>query len=236
MAKTNWLKLWIAAAALAAVPALAQTYSEGFTFLKAVRERDGATAERVLANPTRPRSTLAIPRPGRARCTYWCAAAISTWLAFMLGRGARPDIQSNDGTTPLTLAAQLGWIDGAHTLLARRANPNLGNRRGETPLIFAVQRRDLAMVRLLLSQRADPNQTDHVAGNSPIDYARQDNRAAAILRGASSGTTDQSRPPSPGSSVPASLSAARRAKRKVSALRRAGASGRQGAARTTSAS
>ena len=38
------------------------------------------------------------------------------------------------------------------------------------------------MVRLLLAQRADPNQTDNVAGNSAIDYARQDNRAAQILR------------------------------------------------------
>ena len=37
-------------------------------------------------------------------------------------------------------------------------------------------------VRLLLSQRANPNQTDNLAGNSAIDYARQDPRAAAILR------------------------------------------------------
>jgi len=105
-----------------------------------------------------------------------------TWLGFMLARGARPDLPSNDGTTPLVLAAQLGWYDGAEQLLGRGANPNLGNRSGVTPLIVAVQRRDLQMVRLLLSQRADPNQTDNVSGNSPIDYARQDNRAQAILR------------------------------------------------------
>ena len=40
----------------------------------------------------------------------------------------------------------------------------------------------MPMVRLLLRNRANPNQTDHVSGNSAIDYARQDNRATAILR------------------------------------------------------
>ena len=40
----------------------------------------------------------------------------------------------------------------------------------------------MPMVRLLMQQGANPNQTDHVAGNSAIDYARQDNRATAILR------------------------------------------------------
>ena len=95
------------------------------------------------------------------------------------------------------------------------------------------------MVRLLLSQRADPNQTDNVAGNSAIDYARQDTRAAAILReleqprrGAACRRRRptelaQSSPARPGSRSPASRRAARRAKRRVSALRRAAASGRQ---------
>ena len=80
------------------------------------------------------------------------------------------------------MAAQLGWLDGAEVLLNRGASVNLANNRGETALIYAVQRRDMPMVRLLLRHRADPNQTDHVAGNSAIDYARQDNRATAILR------------------------------------------------------
>ncbi|MGZ8360111.1 MAG: ankyrin repeat domain-containing protein [Allosphingosinicella sp.] len=104
-----------------------------------------------------------------------------TWLSFLLGRGARPDLQNNDGTTPLNMAAQLGWYEGAELLLSQRANANLGNSRGETPLIFAVQRRDLAMVRLLRTHGADPNQSDNVAGYSAIDYARQDRRAASIL-------------------------------------------------------
>jgi ankyrin repeat protein len=182
MRSTKWLNLAFAAAALVAVPVAAQTFSDGYTFLKAVRERDGNTAERILANPSSTAVNFRDQGSGETALHILVRGRDANWLGFMLARGARPDAQSNDGTTALILAAQLGWYDGAQQLLARRANPNLGNSRGETPLIFAVQRRDVQMVRLLLSQRADPNQTDNVSGNSPIDYARQDNRAQAILR------------------------------------------------------
>lgn len=182
MRSTKWLNLIFAVAALVAVPVAAQTFSEGYNFLKAVRERDGNAAERILANPSSTAVNYRDQGSGETALHILVRGRDVNWLAFMLGRGARVDSQSNDGTTPLILAAQLGWYDGAEQLLARRANPNLGNSRGETPLIFAVQRRDVQMVRLLLSQRANPNQTDNVSGNSAIDYARQDNRAAAILR------------------------------------------------------
>jgi uncharacterized protein len=184
MNRTNWLALGAAIAATVATPLLAQSmgYSESFTFLKAVRERDGATAERILANPSSTAINARESSTGEGALHIVTRGRDLNWLAFMLARGARPDVQSNDGTTPLILAAQIGWRDGAEQLLSRRANPNLGNGRGETPLIFAVQRRDLQMVRLLISRRADPNQTDGVAGYSALDYARQDARSGPILR------------------------------------------------------
>jgi ankyrin repeat protein len=182
MARTNRLLLLAALAASIAVPVAAQSYSEGYTFLKAVRERDGNTADRILSNPSSTAVNVRDPGTGETALHILVRGRDSGWLGYMLGRGARPDTGDREGNTPLILCAQLGWLDGAEILLARRANPNLGNSRGETPLIFAVLRRDMPMVRLLMQHRADPNQTDHVSGNSPIDYARQDNRAAAILR------------------------------------------------------
>jgi ankyrin repeat protein len=182
MARTNRLLLLVALAACIAVPVAAQNYSEGYTFLKAVRERDGATAERILSNPSSTALNIRDPGTGESALHILVRGRDAGWLGFMLGRGARPDTTDREGNTPLILAAQLGWLDGAQILLDRRANPNLGNSRGETALIFAVQRRDMPMVRLLMQNRADPNQTDHIAGNSAIDYARQDSRAAAILR------------------------------------------------------
>ena len=178
--------------ALIATPIAAQSFSDGFTFLKAVRERDGATAERILANPSTTAINYRDPSTGEGALHILVRGRDLTWLAFMLSRGARPDTQSNDGNTPLILAAQIGWTEGASQLLARRANPNIGNRSGETPLIVAVHRRDLQMVRLLLGQSANPNQTDNLSGNSAIDDARQDPRAAPILR-----ELEQSRAPRP---------------------------------------
>ena len=170
-----------AAAALLAVPAAAQTYSESYNFLKGVRERDAAAVQAIAARPN-PAVLNARDGSGEGALHILVRGRDLTWLSFLIARGARPDLQDNQGNTPLSLAAQLGWVEGAERLLARGANPNLANNRGETPLIFAVQRRDLSMVRVLMRGRADPNQTDNVAGYSALDYARQDSRAAAILR------------------------------------------------------
>jgi ankyrin repeat protein len=170
-------------ALLLAVPASGQqTFSDSFTFLKAVRERDGDKVTNLVSEPgsvvinTRDRSN------GEGALHIVVRGRDLTWLAFLLGKGARPDLQTNRGDTPLTLAAQIGWLEGVEQLLAKRASVDLPNGRGETALILATQRRDLPLVRLLLSRRADPKRTDNVAGMSAIDYAKQDPRAGAVLK------------------------------------------------------
>lgn len=174
--------LSIVALGLAAAPAPAQNFSDGYTFLKAVRERDGEKAQVLLAQPgsivvnTRDRST------GEAPIHIVTRGRDLAWLGFLLGKGARPDLQDNAGNTPLHLAAQLGWTEGAELLLGRRASVDMTNRLGETPLIRAVQQRDVAMVRLLLARGADPTRPDSATGYSAIDYARRDSRAANILK------------------------------------------------------
>jgi ankyrin repeat protein len=159
-----------------------QNFSDSFTFLKAVRERDGAKVTDLVSQPgsvvinTRDRGS------GEGALHIVVRGRDLSWLAFLLGKGARPDIQTNRGDTPLTLAAQIGWFEGVEQLLSRRAGVDLPNGRGETALILATQRRDVPLVRLLLGRGADPKRTDNVAGMSAIDYARQDPRAAAVLK------------------------------------------------------
>ena len=182
MRRTNLFAPVALAVALLAVPALAQSYSDGFNFLKGVRERDVNTVNALVERPNSAILNYRETSSGEGALHILVRGRDLEWLRFLLSRGARADMQMNDGTTPLIMAAQLGWREGAEQLLARGADPNLGNQAGMTPLMFAVQRLDLGMVRLLLSQRADPNQTDNVSGYSAIDYARQDRRAAAILR------------------------------------------------------
>ena len=162
-------------------PAPAQQYSDSYNFLKSVKERDGPKATGLISAPG---TTIINARgaSGEGALHMLVRDRDSEWLSFMLGKGARPDLQNDDGETPLSLAAQIGWIEGAQMLLDHRAMVDLANRRGETPLILAVRNRDVPMVRLLLAYRANPRKTDTIAGYSAIDYAKQDPRAAPILR------------------------------------------------------
>ena len=179
----NTMGCLLALAMLAtAAPAAAQNYSDGYTFLKAVKERDGTKVTGLVSQP----GSIAINTRDRAggdgALHYVVRDRDLTWLSFLLGKGARADIQNQQGNTPLILAAQLGWLEGAELLLGRNASVDLPNSRGETPLIFAVQRGHLAMVRLLMAEGANPKRTDSVAGYSAIDYATRDGRNPAILK------------------------------------------------------
>ena len=170
------------ALAMAAAPATGQSYSDAYNFLKAVKERDGDKVTQLIAQPGSIVVNTRDKTNGETALHYVVRDRDYQWLSFLLGKNARPDVQNQQGNTPLSLAAQLGWVEGADLLLRQRASIDLANARGETPLILAVQRRDLAMVRLLMSRGANPKKTDNVAGYSALDYATRDGRVDAILK------------------------------------------------------
>ena len=171
----------IALAALA-VPAGAQEFSNGYTFIKAVKERDGAKVDTLLRAPGSTVNSAKEQGSGNGALHIVTLDRDLNWVGYLIGKGVKVDSRNNQGNTALALAAQLGWVEGAQLLLQRSAGVNAANNRGETPLIMAVQKRDVPMVRLLLSRGADPKHTDSVAGYSAIDYARRDGRAAAIVK------------------------------------------------------
>lgn len=161
-------------------PASAQ-FSDSYNFLKAVKERDGEEATKFLSRPgsvivnTRDLST------GQTGLHIVIERRDNIWLAFLLQKGANPNIADKEGMTPLHLATQLRFVDGVRTLLAKNAQVNETNKQGENALILAVHLRDVELVRLLLANGADPDRTDTLAGKSARDYAAQDRRTAAIL-------------------------------------------------------
>ena len=173
--------LFIAALTIA-VPAAAQ-FSDSFNFLKAVKERKGEDAERFINEPgsgaviinTQDDST------GETALHIVTKRRDSEWLGYLLGKGARPNLADKNGVTPLMLAVQLGWVDGADLLVRLKADVDAANKSGETALIRAVQLRKPEMVRLLMKAGANPDKQDNVAGYSARDYAAQDGRASAIL-------------------------------------------------------
>ncbi len=104
-----------------------------------------------------------------------------TYMRYLLGHGARPDLAANDGRTPMMVAVEKRFPEGVETLIANGANVNQINSKGETALMRAVQMQDVAMVRLLISNGADPRKRDNLAGMSSRDYAERDARIPGML-------------------------------------------------------
>ncbi|WP_294394044.1 ankyrin repeat domain-containing protein [uncultured Sphingomonas sp.] len=176
-------KLLAVALALAPVmPAVAQ-FSDGYNFIKAVRDGDGAKTMEYLNKPGNPAINARDPSTGEGVLHIVAKRHDQTWLNFMLSKGADPNARDRDGNTPLMAATQLGDGDAVRVLLENAAKPNIANSRGETPLIAAVQQRNYPIMRLLMSAGANPELADTIAGKSARDYASEDRRGgAATLR------------------------------------------------------
>ena len=162
-------------------PALAQGFSDSYNFLKAVKERDGEEATKFL---NKPGSTIVNTRDlstGETGLHIVTARRDTTWLGFLLQKGANPNVRDKKGVTPLMLATQIRFVDGVRALLAKNAKIDETNNQGETALIRAVQLRDTELTRLLLAKGANPDRTDTLAGLSARDYAARDRRASAVL-------------------------------------------------------
>ena len=162
-----------------AVPATAQ-YSDGYNFLKAVRDRDGAEATQLLNEPG---STVIHSRDrtsGETALHIAVARRDDLWTKFMLERGASPNVADKNGVTPLSIAAGLGFIEGVERLVKAGARIDGGNAAGETPLIAAVHKRDLPMIRLLLKHGANADKADN-SGRTARDYATLMGSSAGVL-------------------------------------------------------
>lgn len=168
-----------AAALLVPTPALAQ-FSDGYEFLKAVKEKDGDTVTNAVSEPG---STLINTRDissGETALHIVTARRDVTWIKFLTLKGANPNIRDNRGVTPLVLAARLGFVDGVEALIKAGARVEESNSTGETPLIFAVHNRNAELVRVLLDAGANPDRADN-SGRSARDYAKLDGARSQVL-------------------------------------------------------
>lgn len=176
----NWLSGQVIARAVAAaavgavvlapaLPASAQMFSEGFQFLKAVKDRDGDAATDMLNKPGTQIVNSRDLTSGDTGLHISVQRMDGLWVRFLLQRGADPNIRNKRGVTPLQLATSLGFIEGVDELIKGGANVQISDQTGETPLIAAVLARNVPLVRLLLDKGADPDRNDN-SGRSARDY------------------------------------------------------------------
>lgn len=179
---STWgLRLMIPIAAVAmASPATAQ-FSEGSKLIKAIKEKDGATATKILSTPGTTLVNIRDGETGDAGLHIVVKRRDSEWLGFLLQRDADPNVRDRDGATPLMVAAANGFEDGVRILTAIKARVDLANRLGETALLKAVQARNPTIVRMLLDAGASPDTSDN-SGNSPRSVAIADPRGGPVAR------------------------------------------------------
>jgi ankyrin repeat protein len=174
------LGLAVVAAPASADVANAPGGYDGVAFVHAVSERDGEKATELLQS--RGRGILdAKDDDGNTALIIAASREDEQWTAWLLNKGADPNVAGKGGDTPLIAAARVGFESGAGWLIGKGAKVDGSNRMGETPLIVAVQQRQNALIRLLLEAGADPDKTDTAAGFSARDYAKRDSRSRDAL-------------------------------------------------------
>jgi ankyrin repeat protein len=171
----------VAALVLAATPAAAQQFSDGYEFLEAVRKPDGAKVNKFLQDKTLRIVNTKDRNTGESALHIVVRRSDATYLTVLINQpDVNPNIQDRQGDTPLLIAAERAWYAGVTALIAKKVNVNLANNSGETPLIRAVQIHDIEITRALLDAGADPDKSDFNGGMSARQYAAQATRFPAI--------------------------------------------------------
>lgn len=169
----------IAAGLAWSVPAAAQ-FSQGYKFLEAVKKREGTEVTDMLSVPG---STIVNTRDattGQTALHLVTARRDLTWMQFLVAKGANVNLRDSKGVTPLVLACNLGFVEGAEFLVGKGARVDESNSSGETPLITSVHNRNVALIRVLLKAGANPDRADN-SGRSARDYAALEGKGGTIL-------------------------------------------------------
>ncbi|MBD3730657.1 MAG: ankyrin repeat domain-containing protein [Sphingomonadales bacterium] len=155
-------------------------YSDGYNFLKGVKDRDGDKVTEALNEPG---NTLINSRDistGETALHIVVSRRDSLWISFLLSRGADPNIADRKGITPLMLACNLGFVEGVEALAKGGAQVDMADSTGETPLIAAVHQRNIPLVRILLANGANPDRTDN-SGRTARDYAQLMGKSSGVM-------------------------------------------------------
>jgi ankyrin repeat protein len=162
-----------------ATPAQAQ-FSTGYKFLEAVKKKDGEKVNTMLDAPGTTIVNTRDVTSGETGLHIVTTRRDLTWMSFLLGKGANPNLKDVRGRTPLSIASDMGFVEGVQLLVTNNARVDESNDAGETPLIAAVHRRQTEMMRILLKAGANPDRADN-SGRTARDYALLDGADSQLV-------------------------------------------------------
>lgn len=183
MSKFRALMIALAAVPVTAVvlpaPAAAQ-FTESYKFLEAVRKKDGQTVTDMLEKGGPNLVNTKDYTSGQTALHIVTGMRDLTWMRFLVGKGANVNARDAKGVTPLVMAVNYNFTEGADFLIGQAARIDDSNDAGETPLITAVHNHNLEIMRLLLAAGADPDRADN-SGRSARDYALFEGKEGALM-------------------------------------------------------
>jgi ankyrin repeat protein len=162
-------------------PVAGQGQSEGYQFLKAVKDRDGDVATEMLSEPGTQIANTRDITTGENGLHIVTQRRDTLWIRFLLQKGTNPNVRDRKGSTPLQIAVRLNHIEGVEALLKGGADVDIADSQGETPLMTAVHQRNVPLVRQLLADGADPDVNDNT-GRSARDHMQRMNSNTLLLR------------------------------------------------------
>ena len=101
------------------------------------------------------------------------------FVRALLSAGAKVNLQTNSGGTPLLTACNGGYLETVHTLLSAGAKVDLQNHMGATPLFVACGRGHVEVARALLSAGAKVDMQT-LDGVSPLFMACEGGHVEAL--------------------------------------------------------
>jgi hypothetical protein len=124
----------------------------------------------------RPRAAQIFADSTAAALAEAAAAGDRLRIRRLIGAGADPNAQGDDGVTLLQWALLNRSKAGLDELLAGRADPARADSSGTTVLHYAAMANDPEYLDILLARGADPDTPDAVTGATPLVSALMGNR------------------------------------------------------------
>jgi ankyrin repeat protein len=93
-------------------------------------------------------------------------------VQLLLRHTARADAKDKSGRSPLSYAAEGGYVEVVRLLLKKDVEANATDESGRSPLSYAAENGYMEMVRSLLGKDVEADATDE-SGRSPLSYAAE---------------------------------------------------------------
>ncbi len=93
----------------------------------------------------------------------------NTEIDRLIKKGARVDVETIEGATPLIYAVANNHTDAVRSLLAYGPDVNKSTQNYQTPLIIAAKNQNVDIAEALIRAGADINKTDQY-GATPLHY------------------------------------------------------------------